>query len=46
MTRTLNISLDVPSKRRHSQAFLQGLSMPEGKSDKDLIDEYLSEKYV
>ena len=73
MTRTLNISLNVPesygieeltrqlteygerlisrrkarvsSRRRHSQSFLQGLSMPEGRSDKELVDEYLSEKY-
>ena len=72
MTRTLNISLNVPdsygieeltrqlteygerlisrrnrvqkSKKRRSQTFLKGLSMPAGTADKELIDEYLSEK--
>ena len=33
------------SKKRHSQSFLKGLSMPSGATDKELIDEYLSEKY-
>lgn len=28
-----------------SQQFLQGLSLPNGKSDRELIDEYLEEKY-
>lgn len=73
MTRTLNISLNVPesygieeltrqlteygerlisrrnhvqkSKKRRSQTFLKGLSLPDGSTDKELIDEYLSEKY-
>ena len=73
MTRTLNISLNVPdsigieeltrqlteygerliarkrkaapSRQRHSMHFLQGLSMPKGKTDKELVDEYLTEKY-
>ena len=35
----------VTSKKRHSQTFLKGLSMPAGTTDKELIDEYLSEKY-
>ena len=35
----------VTSKKRHSQTFLKGLSMPSGMTDKELIDEYLSEKY-
>ena len=68
MTRTLNISLNVPdsygieeltrqlteygerlisrrnrvqkSKKRRSQTFLKGLSMPAGTADKELIDAY------
>lgn len=35
----------VTSKKRHSQTFLKGLSLPSGLTDKELIDEYLSEKY-
>ncbi|MBR2292457.1 MAG: hypothetical protein IJ868_09165 [Prevotella sp.] len=31
--------------KRFSQQFLQGLSLPKGKSDRQLIDEYLEEKY-
>jgi len=73
MTRTLNISLNVPDSyavedltrqlteygekliaRRSSTAgkestfsshFLKGLRMPEGKSERELVDEYLAEKY-
>ena len=73
MTRTLNISLNVPdsygieeltrqlteygerlisrrnrvqkSKKRRSQTFLKGLSLPDGSTDKELIEEYISEKY-
>ncbi len=73
MTRTLNISLNVPDSyaiedltrqlteygerliaRSHSRVansgsfsshFLQGLRMPEGKSERELVDEYLEEKY-
>ena len=35
----------VTSKKRHSQKFLKGLSLPRGMNDKELVDEYLSEKY-
>lgn len=35
----------VTSKKRHSQSFLKGLSMPTGTTDKELVDEYLSKKY-
>ena len=35
----------VTSKKRHSKTFLKGLSLPNGTTDKELIDEYLSEKY-
>ena len=73
MTRTLNISLNVPdsygieeltrqlteygerlisrrnrvqkSKKCRSQTFLKGLSLPDGSTDKELIEEYISEKY-
>ena len=33
------------SGKRFSEQFLQGLTLPEGRSDKQLIDEYLEEKY-
>lgn len=74
MTRTLNISLNVPdyyaveyltrqlteygeqliARRRSpsgeessfSSRFLKGLRMPEGKSERELVDEYLAEKYT
>ena len=73
MTRTLNISLNVPdsygieeltrqlteygerlisrrnrvqkSKKRRSQTFLKGLFLPDARTDKELIEEYISEKY-
>ena len=31
----------VTSKKRHSQKFLKGLSLPKGMTDKELFDEYL-----
>ena len=73
MTRTLNISLNVPDSigieeltrqlteygerliaphreaatalQRHSMHCLHSLSMRKGKTDKELVDEYLTEKY-
>ena len=33
------------TRRRFSQYFLSGLTMPEGMSDKELVDDYLKEKY-
>lgn len=33
------------TRRRFSQHFLSGLSMPEDVSDHELVDDYLKEKY-
>ena len=33
------------TRRRFSQHFLSGLSMPENVSDRELVDDYLKEKY-
>ena len=35
----------VVTSKSHSKTFLKGLSLPNGATDKELIDEYLSEKY-
>ena len=33
----------APTRRRFSQHFLSGLTMPEGVSDRELVDDYLKE---
>ena len=33
------------TRKRFSQHFLSGLAMPEGVSDKELVEDYLQEKY-
>ena len=33
------------TKKRHSQNFLKGLSIPKDVTEQELIEEYLSEKY-